>query len=107
MPSHPVAAITAVLDPVALGELVTHSVGMATLGAHQGDEVQRAQVHLEILFEAVRLWHDVRTPRPVTVSIIKVQSGEERGGEEKSGKEDENWKLRERNDLMFLKTMSA
>lgn len=55
VPAHPVAAVAAVLDPVSLGELVTHAVGMATLGAHQCDEVQRTQVHLEILFEAVRL----------------------------------------------------
>lgn len=55
MPAHPVAAVAAVFDHISLGKLITHSVGMATLGAHQCDEVQRAQVHLEILFEAVRL----------------------------------------------------
>lgn len=55
VPAHPVAAISAVLDPVSLGELITHAVCVATLGAHQCDEVQRAQVHLEVLFEAVRL----------------------------------------------------
>lgn len=40
MPAHPVAAVAAVLDPVSLGKLITHAVGMATLGAHQCDEVQ-------------------------------------------------------------------
>lgn len=55
MPAHPAAAVPAVLYPVALGELITHAVGMATLRAHQRDEVQRAQVHLEVFFEGVRL----------------------------------------------------
>lgn len=55
LPVHPVAAITAVLDPVMLGKLVTHSISVATLGAHQRDEVQRTQVHLEVLLEPVRL----------------------------------------------------
>ena len=54
MPANPVAAVAAVLDPVSLGELITHAVGVATLGAHQRDEVQRTQVHLEVLCEAVR-----------------------------------------------------
>lgn len=55
MPAHPVRAVAAVRDPVPLGELVPHAVSVATLGAHQRDEVQRAQVHLEILFEGVWL----------------------------------------------------
>lgn len=55
MPAHPVVAVAAVLDPVSLGKLITHAVGMATLGPHQCDEVQRAQIDLEVLFEAVRL----------------------------------------------------
>lgn len=40
MPAHPVAAVAAVLDPVSLGKLITHAVCVATLGAHQCDEVQ-------------------------------------------------------------------
>lgn len=55
MPAHPVAAVTAVADPVSLGKLITHSVSMPTLGAHQCDEVQRTQVHLEVLLESVWL----------------------------------------------------
>lgn len=55
MPAHPAAAVAAVFDPVPLGKLIAHAICMATLGAHQCDEVQRAQVHLEILFEGVRL----------------------------------------------------
>lgn len=70
MPAHPAAAVPAVLYPVALGELITHAVGMATLRAHQRDEVQRAQVHLQILFEGVRLRQDVRAPGPVAVSVV-------------------------------------
>lgn len=82
VPPHPAVAVPAVLDPVPLGELVAHPVGVAALGAHQSDEVQRAQIHLEVLFEAVWLRHDVRTPGPITVSIIQVESEgrEERGG---------------------------
>lgn len=87
MPAHPAAAVTAVLDPVSLGKLITHAVGVPTLGAHERDEVQRAQVHLEILFEAVRLWHDVRTPSPVTVSVVKVKS---------DGEQENKWKSRYR-----------
>lgn len=77
MPAHPVAAVTAVVDPVSLGKLITHSVSMATLGAHQCDEVQWTQVHLEVLLEPVWLWRDARTPGPVTISIVKVKSEEE------------------------------
>lgn len=55
VPAHPVGAVAAVRDPVALGKLVPHAVSVAALGAHQRDEVQRAQVHLQVLFEAVRL----------------------------------------------------
>lgn len=87
MPAHPAAAVTAVLDPVSLGKLITHAVGVPTLGAHERDEVQRAQVHLEILFEAVRLWHDVRTPSPITVSVVKVKS---------DGEQENKWKSRYR-----------
>lgn len=69
-PAHPAAAVPAVLDPVPLGELITHAVGMATLRAHQRDEVQRAQVHLEVFFQGIRLGHDVRTPGPVAVPVV-------------------------------------
>lgn len=55
MPAHPATAVPAVLYPVPLGKLITHAVGVATLRAHQCDEVQRAQVHLEVFFEGVRL----------------------------------------------------
>jgi hypothetical protein len=43
--------------------------------------VQRTQVHLEEILRAacVRLCHDVGAPCPVTISIVKVQSKEERG----------------------------
>lgn len=54
MPAYPADAVAAVRDPVALGELVPHAVGVAALGAHQCDEVQRAKVHLQVLFEAAR-----------------------------------------------------
>lgn len=85
MPGHPAAAVAAVLDAVALGKLIPHAVGVATLGAHERDEVQRTQVHLEKILRSacVRLCHDVRAPCPVTVSIVKVQSEEER---EKEGR---------------------
>lgn len=73
LPAHPVAAITAVLDPVPLSEFIPHAVGMATLGSHQRDEVQRSQVHLEILFEAMRLRHDVRTPGPIPAANVKSE----------------------------------
>lgn len=82
MPAHPVGAVAAVRDPVALGELVPHAVGVAALGAHQRDEVQRAKVHLQVLFEAARLWRDGRTPGTVTVTIIQVKSEEEEEEEE-------------------------
>lgn len=75
MPAHPVVAVAAVLDPVSLGKLITHAVGMATLGAHQRDEVQWTQVHLEILFEVVR--HDIGAPGPITIPIVWVKSEEE------------------------------
>lgn len=55
MPANPGDAVAAVRDPVALGELVPHAVGVATLGAHQRYEVQGAKVHLQVLFEAARL----------------------------------------------------
>lgn len=55
IPAHPAAAVPAVLYPVPLGKLITHAVGMATLRAHQRDEVQRAQVHLEVFLEGVWL----------------------------------------------------
>lgn len=91
MPAHPVAAVTAVVDPVPLGKLITHSVGMATLGAHQCDEVQRAQVHLEVLLEPVCLWRDARTPGPIAVSIVKVKSEEE---ERKKWERRQRWRGR-------------
>lgn len=55
MPAHPVGAVAAVRDAVALGELVPHAVGVAALRAHQCEEVQRAKVHLQVLLQAVRL----------------------------------------------------
>lgn len=86
MPALPAASITAVLDPVSLGELISHSVRMPTLGANQGDEVQWAKVHLEVLLEPVWLWRDARTPGPVAVPVVEVKSeGEQEMKEESEG----------------------
>lgn len=74
MPLQPVVPVAAVLNHVSLGELISHSVGVASLRAHQGDEVQRAQVHLEIVLEAVRLRQHVRAPGPISVSVVGVES---------------------------------
>lgn len=54
---------------------------MSTLGAHKGDEVQRAQVDLEELLQVV--WLDCYLRTPCAVALLKIQPGEghmERGG---------------------------
>lgn len=48
---------------------------MTALRAHQGDEVERAQVNLEELLQVVRLHGYLRTPRSVT--LLEVQPGGE------------------------------
>ena len=80
-PRDPAAPVTAVLDLVHLGELIADASSVSTLAAHKGDEVERAQVNLEELLQAVWLNRYFRTPR--TIALLEVQPGErwmEKGG---------------------------
>lgn len=52
---------------------------MTALRAHQGDEVERAQVDLEELLQVVRLHGYLWTPR--SVALLKVQPGGEGDGQ--------------------------
>lgn len=49
LPGDPLAAVPGVMEPVAARKLTTVPISMATLRAHQRQEVQFAQVHLQIL----------------------------------------------------------
>lgn len=71
-PRYPAATVSAVFNPVALGELVAHAIGVASLSAHKSDEVQGAKVNLQELLQTVGLRNNIRAPGPIT--IIKVQS---------------------------------
>ena len=70
-PGDPAASITAVLNLVHLGELIADASRMSTLGAHQGDEVERAQVNLEELLQAV--WLDCYLWTPRAIALLEVQ----------------------------------
>lgn len=83
-PRDPAASITAVLNLVHLGELITDASRMTTLSAHKGDEVERAQVNLEELLQAVWLDCYLRTPR--AVALLEVQPGKETNGKREGGK---------------------
>lgn len=72
-PRDPAASIAAVLNLVHLGELITDASRVATLGAYKGDEVERAQVNLEKLLQAVWLHCYLWTPR--AIALLKVQPG--------------------------------
>lgn len=49
LPGDPLAAIPGVTEPVAACKLPPVPISMTTLCAHQRQEVQLAQVHLQIL----------------------------------------------------------
>lgn len=72
-PRDPAASIAAILYLVHLGELITDASRVATLGAHKGDEVERAQVNLEELLQAV--WLDCYLWTPRTIALLEVQPG--------------------------------
>lgn len=72
-PGDPAAAIAAVFNAVALGKLIAHAVSMATLGAHERDEVHCAQVDLQELLQGLMLCHHIWTPRPVTIVKVKPE----------------------------------
>ena len=77
-PGHPTASVAAVLQLVDVGELVADAPGVAALRAHQCDEGERAQVHLQELLQRVRLQCALRAPGPVR--LLLLQPG--RGGRE-------------------------
>lgn len=77
-PRDPATAIATVLDLVHLGELITHASRVTTLGAHERDKVEGAQVNLEELLQVVWLHCYLRTPR--AIALLKVQPGEINGG---------------------------
>lgn len=53
---------------------------MPALRAHEGDEVQGAQVDLEELLQVVRLHRYLWTPR--AIALLEVQPGEDRDASE-------------------------
>ena len=76
-PRDPAASIAAVLNLVHLGELVSDAARVTPLGAHEGDEVERAQVDLEKLLQAV--WLHCYLWTPSAIALLKVQP-ERKGG---------------------------
>lgn len=81
-PRDPAASIPTVLNLVHLGELIADASRVTTLGAHKGDEVQRAQVDLEKLLQAVWLHCYLWTPR--AIALLEVQPWRDRQKREKS-----------------------
>lgn len=64
---------------------------MTPLGAHEGDEVERAQVNLEKLLQAVRLDRYLWTPR--AVALLEIQPG---------GREEKEDKMKNNGGWMFI-----
>ena len=77
LPGEPVFSIAGVLQPVAAGKLPPMAIGMATLGADQGQEVQSSQVNLEIL-RAAREDRPHWTPRPIPFTCAQPAGETER-----------------------------
>ena len=79
-PRDPAAPITAVLNLVHLGELITDASSVTALRAHEGDEVERAKVNLEELLQAV--WLHCYLWTPGAIALLEVQPGHtEKDGE--------------------------
>lgn len=77
-PRDPAAPITAVLNLIHLGELITDASSVTALRAHEGDEVERAKVNLEELLQAVWLYCYLWTPG--AIALLEVQPGQHREG---------------------------
>lgn len=66
-PRDPAASVTTVLNLVHLGELITDSASVSALRAHQGDEMQGAQVDLEEFLQVVWLHCYLRAPGAIAL----------------------------------------
>lgn len=70
-PGDPAGAVTAVFNPVALRKLIARAIRVAPLRAHQGDEVQNAEVDLQELHLPPGT---ICLRAPCTISVIEIQS---------------------------------
>lgn len=86
-PRDPAASVTAVLNLVHLGELVADSASVPALRAHEGDEMQGAQVDLEEFLQVVWLHCYLRAPG--AIALLEVQPGGDRDGTTQDPKEEE------------------
>lgn len=77
-PGDPAASVAAVLNLVHLGELVPDPASVSALRAHEGDEMQGAQVNLEEFLQVV--WLHCYFRAPSAIALLKVQPGGDRDG---------------------------
>lgn len=75
-PGDPAASVATVLNLVHLGELVPDPASVSALRAHEGDEMQGAQVDLQEFLQVVWLHCDLRAPG--AIALLKVQPGGDR-----------------------------
>lgn len=80
LPGDPLLPVAGVAQPVAAGKLAAVPLGMPPLRAHQRQEVQRAQVHLQVL-GAAGIDGAGRAPGTVTLPCAQPDGGGSQEGD--------------------------
>jgi hypothetical protein len=70
LPVHPAVAIPGVTQPVATRELLAQAPSMAALCAHQSNQVQPPEIHLQVLL-LFRKHRPCRAPCPIPVTALQ------------------------------------
>lgn len=84
-PGDPAASVAAVLDLVHLGELVPDPASVSALRAHEGDEMQGAQVDLQEFLQVVWLHCYLRAPGAIALLKVQPEGDRDKATQEQNG----------------------